>query len=476
MMGEGLDAGVIERSEPPQQDAGHHAQEADVTSSQGLEPHSDGPHPVEHGAASPDAAGQPVEVAEPADATEATPQPDEGAAAAAGATPQPDEGAADAAPEATAEDSQADGHADGQADAGGSAQAGEGSGQADDGPAQDSELAAGGHGDGADHGGGDTQGGGAHDDGGHDDGGHGGGDAKDDHGGGERGGGDHGGHDGGGGDHGGDGVAEAGDASEAVSGVGDLLDGGILDLSGEIEGLSSLLRGVGLLEAVAILVFGMLGILGVRMVARWLRSSGLDPSNNVSRISTVAIVVVVVVVLDLFFLWLLKYAPLIALVVFLLTVLVLGLSAVSLIQNLFAGVDIAMRGQLVPGVHVSIGDDEGIVERVGPTALSLRTKDGATLQIPNSRFRADPFVTRGAERTARVDLRFKLRAPATQKNIEDARRAVILCPYRYHASEIQVAIEGEDGDLLALAFEAPSESFAEHAEHFMRRALETLLV
>ncbi len=243
-------------------------------------------------------------------------------------------------------------------------------------------------------------------------------------------------------------------------------------LDREIEALHRILGGVGLINIALAVSLGAAAALGILALGRALRRSGLDPNQRTTPLMTFGVIAAILIVGDALLRWFLERVPLLALGALCALLVLLGISALGLIRDLLAGVGLALRGDLTPGVHLTAGELEGIVERVGPTTVRLETADGSALYIPNGQLRRGAFVTREPHSTAQVTVQFQLSEPATSRHLSEARDAALLCPYRAFDSEVSVRAVGPRDLALEITFHAPSERVARGADRFIRRTLE----
>ena len=246
-----------------------------------------------------------------------------------------------------------------------------------------------------------------------------------------------------------------------------------LGIESEIFALSRILKGVGLIRVGLALLIGASVALLLVSGGRWLKRSGLDPNNRVMRVTTLLTVGVCVVVVNDLLRWFLKEIPLITLVVFVTLLTLFGIGTLNLLRDLMAGVGLVLRQRIYPGVHINIDGLEGTVGRIGPTTVQIYQQNGGVLHVANKRFRQTNFVTRSPSSKAQVDLVFSLGGLVTAGQIQETRRAALLCPYRSHASDVTVEVIGEESQSIKVAFYVPTQSVARRAEWFMRRTMES---
>ena len=245
-----------------------------------------------------------------------------------------------------------------------------------------------------------------------------------------------------------------------------------LSVDNEVVALGELLKGTGFLRVGLALALGGGVALLLVLLGRWLRRVGLDPHNRATLAATLLTFAAFVLVLNDMLQWFLERVPLLTIGAIFAMLLLVGFSGVNIVQDLMAGVGLILRRRVYAGVHLSIDDHEGSVQRIGPTTVSILTSGGATLHIPNKRFRQTRFLTRSPHSTAQVNISFQCERAATAAQVLDARRAAMLCPYRSHASDVSVRVAGDRDQVILITFHAPTESLARSAEQFMRRTLE----
>jgi len=85
------------------------------------------------------------------------------------------------------------------------------------------------------------------------------------------------------------------------------------------------------------------------------------------------------------------------LVVTLIVALVLFLVLRDLITNLFSGLLIKNKNLIKPGKYLVVGDSKGTVTKVSATGVTLETKDGGSIVIPNLFLSKNKFAVHNSE-------------------------------------------------------------------------------
>lgn len=240
-----------------------------------------------------------------------------------------------------------------------------------------------------------------------------------------------------------------------------------IDLAAEFEAIRTLLLGRGLLTVLGTIAIGALAMWLIGRGAARLRVRGWDNRGWVSRGATLGYVLTALVLADTIVVKFHKIAPVLTSALLIVTAIVVAISSIGLLQNLYAGASIALRGGLKKGTHMDIGERRGVVVWIGPLATGLQTPDGSIVHVPNRVFEREPFSTRSPDKTAQVTVRLPQAQPVTEAFRERARRLALLCPYRQPTSGVSITVEGDDRLMVVVAFQVPSDSLRDRAERFV---------
>jgi hypothetical protein len=172
---------------------------------------------------------------------------------------------------------------------------------------------------------------------------------------------------------------------------------------------------------------------------------------------------------------LLRAAPTLTLTVGALIGVLLFIGLSRQVENVAAGLGLAMRGRIEEGNQVTIGGHTGIVRRVGMMRVQLRTPDGDLVYIPNRQFVTD-VVSIGRTRDSYPLLVECVRdQPWTPDELERARLCALLSPYRDAHSRVSVTTARDDVHVLAVEIQVWMSRLLPSAEQHLRRQLGTHL-
>lgn len=267
-------------------------------------------------------------------------------------------------------------------------------------------------------------------------------------------------------------------ACRQLSPTGEIPDAGRLghdaagELGLEVTALDTFLLGRGAV-GLFLLFLTLAGVaLGMRWVGIWLRARGMDPGGRTTRVITLGLVGFALLVGYLTFLRLVRVAPVLSTAMLLVALTILLVGNLPALQNLISGAGMALRGWVTPGLHVRIGEEEGIVDRTGPLSVAIRTPEGSLILVPNRLFSQQAFALRNASRTAQVAIRYPWPRPVRPEDVVAARKLVLLCPY--HQADLDVAThqEGDADRILVLTFHTSTEALATLARTWMYAALD----
>lgn len=151
-----------------------------------------------------------------------------------------------------------------------------------------------------------------------------------------------------------------------------------------------------------------------------------------------------------------------------------------LARDVLAGFTLGLRGQLAPGMRLSIASHEGYIERVGLSSVTLLGDDGGRIVLPTRELGLHPYELRAADRIARLS--FSIPLPdwheQDEEFIEKIRWICLVCPYRQPSSPITVTYDDEDKrevPELHISFQVSSENASTLARAFLERQLVVLL-
>jgi small-conductance mechanosensitive channel len=139
-------------------------------------------------------------------------------------------------------------------------------------------------------------------------------------------------------------------------------------------------------------------------------------------------------------------APLLALVGLGLGLAVLTAALREQIQDIVVGLMLVARRRLREGDRAEIGEQSGIVRRVGLTRVELRRGDGTVVYIPTRLLGAGALVIGHARHTVPVAAVVSVAPERSQQAAERALRTALCSPYRASATPVEVSPE-PDGRL-----------------------------
>lgn len=168
---------------------------------------------------------------------------------------------------------------------------------------------------------------------------------------------------------------------------------------------------------------------------------------------------------------LLETAPAVTLIFLLLVTIVMLAGLSRAVENVVAGVVLAMRGRITEGDQVRVGDLTGMVVRVGLTQVQLRNEAGDTIEVPARQFVAESVSVGRARHSYPTRVRLVHDAPWTAEEIERARRTAEVSPYRDPNTPVRVRAEGEEGQILSVEILVWSSRLVQEAEQHLRRQL-----
>ncbi|MEM9453657.1 MAG: mechanosensitive ion channel domain-containing protein [Myxococcota bacterium] len=142
------------------------------------------------------------------------------------------------------------------------------------------------------------------------------------------------------------------------------------------------------------------------------------------------------------------------------------------LENLAAGVTLAVRGRLREGDRIAMAEHHGVVRRVSFTHVELHQADGSLLYLPN-RLVGTEVVAIGPARYS-VPLQISLRRdhPWSAEEIRRARLLAGLSPYRDPSGQVVVEAGGGGEHRLSVQMQVWSPRLVAAAEEHLRRQLD----
>lgn len=141
------------------------------------------------------------------------------------------------------------------------------------------------------------------------------------------------------------------------------------------------------------------------------------------------------------------------------------------VQNVAAGLGLAVRNRIDEGDQVTVGPHTGMVLRVGLTRVALRSNLGDTVFIPNRRFAEEAVAVGRARNSFPLRVTFVRERSWSADDMELAREIAVLCPFRDVHSRVQVKIEGDAGRVLAVEIQVWASRLLPASEQHLRRML-----
>jgi hypothetical protein len=239
----------------------------------------------------------------------------------------------------------------------------------------------------------------------------------------------------------------------------------------EVESLLSLLAFPRVLFFPVVLVSAWLLVRLQQQLTRFVLRVGIRRRREVVAVSAFVTIVLWGWAVALVAGRLLRAAPTLTLTVGALVGVLLFLGLSRQVENVAAGIGLAMRGRIEEGNQVTVGEHTGIVRRVGMMRVQLRTPEGDLIYIPNRRFVAD-VVSIGRTRDSYPLLVECVRAhPWTADEIEKARLCALLSPYRDAHSRVSVTTARDGAHVLSVEIQVWMSRLLPSAEQHLRRQL-----
>jgi hypothetical protein len=172
---------------------------------------------------------------------------------------------------------------------------------------------------------------------------------------------------------------------------------------------------------------------------------------------------------------LLRAAPTLTLTIGALVGVLLFIGLSRQVENVAAGIGLAMRGRIEEGDQVTVGPHTGIVRRVGMMRVQLRTPDGDLVYVPNRQFVTE-VVSIGRTRNSYPLMVECVRDHAwAPDEIERARLCALLSPYRDPHSRVVVTTARDNAHVLSVEIQVWMSRLLPPAEQHLRRQLGTHL-
>lgn len=168
---------------------------------------------------------------------------------------------------------------------------------------------------------------------------------------------------------------------------------------------------------------------------------------------------------------LLRAAPTLTLAAGALAAIVLLVGLSKQVENIAAGIGLAVRSRIDEGDQVTIGSHTGMVRRVGSMRVQLRTSDGDLVYIPNREFVAESVAIGRTRNTYPLVVKQVRDTPWSAEDIDRARLCAVLSPYRDPESRVSVTTEGERSNVLSVEIQVWLPRLLPAAEQHLRRQL-----
>lgn len=165
---------------------------------------------------------------------------------------------------------------------------------------------------------------------------------------------------------------------------------------------------------------------------------------------------------------LLRAAPTVTLLVSGALLVVIGVGLSKHVENVAAGLGLALRRRIHEGDRVSIGDHHGVVRRVGFFRTQLRDDEGATIYVPNRLIAAEAVEVSAGRHGAPVALVIEAPRPLSPDEVSTVRQIAAVSPYRDVSSPPVVEVEGAR---VQIRMQVWSERAGAAAEMHLRRRL-----
>lgn len=142
------------------------------------------------------------------------------------------------------------------------------------------------------------------------------------------------------------------------------------------------------------------------------------------------------------------------------------------LENLAAGVGLAMRSRLREGDRIAVGEHQGVVRRVGFTRVELHQADGSRLYLPNRRVSTEVVAIGPARYSVPLQVSLYRDHPWSAEEIHRARLLAGLSAYRDPSSGVVVEAEGGSEHRLSVQIQVWSPRLVAAAEEHLRRQLD----
>jgi hypothetical protein len=168
---------------------------------------------------------------------------------------------------------------------------------------------------------------------------------------------------------------------------------------------------------------------------------------------------------------LLRAAPTLTLAVGALSSVLLLVGLSRQVENVAAGIGLAMRGRIEEGNQVTVGAHTGIVRHVGMMRVQLRTPDGDLVYVPNRQFVAEVVVIGRTRNSYPLVVELVRDHPWTSKELERAKLCATLSPYRDPHGRVSVTTARDGLHVLYVEMQVWMSRLLPAAEQHLRRQL-----
>ena len=142
------------------------------------------------------------------------------------------------------------------------------------------------------------------------------------------------------------------------------------------------------------------------------------------------------------------------------------------LENLAAGVMMAVRGRLQEGDRIAMGEHHGVVQHVGFTRVELLQADGSRLYLPNRLVSTEALAIGPARYSVPLQISLSRDHPWSAEEIRRARLLASLSPYRDPSAQVVVEVGGGGGHRLSVQLQVWSPRLVAAAEEHLRRQLD----
>ncbi len=254
--------------------------------------------------------------------------------------------------------------------------------------------------------------------------------------------------------------------------AGSPIPGLLAELTGEAAALRSLLTPARVLQLGLLLLVALLLFAGLQRLTRAVRRAGYDVDRRLIVIPLVAATLLTLWVAGVLGRFLLLRTPLLA------TGLLAAFGATLLValawrlHRATAGALLTVRGRLREGDRVTVGEESGTVEGVGPMHLTLRRDDGAAVYIPLAGLDGQSVTVSSPSRAQPVRIVLQRQAALTRDERERLRAVALFCPYREAGTAVRLDEDPTRPGRIELHLQAWSAAAAEAARDWLHQRIE----